>query len=74
MKPIKFKQGNVTLTGKGGIKDLPAFRDGEYIISCWKMSLKEKLSALLFGTVWLVVKSTKTQPSVKIHCERKGFN
>jgi len=73
MRPMEFKQSNVTLTGKGEIKDLPAFRDGEHIISCWKMSLREKLSALLFGKVWLIVKSNKTQPPVKIHCERKGF-
>lgn len=74
MKPINFKQSNITLTGQGEINPLPAFRDGRRIISCWKMGLKEKLSALLFGRVWLVVKSSKTQPPVKIYCERKGFN
>ena len=73
MKPINFKQSNLNLIGKGEIKPLPAFRDGQHIISCWKMSLKEKLSALLFGKVWLIVKSSKTHPPVKIHCERKGF-
>lgn len=73
MKAIEFKQSNITLVGKGKIKDLPAYRGDDYIVSCWKMSLKEKLSALLFGKVWLIVKSSKTQPPMKIHCERKGF-
>ncbi len=73
MKPIKFKESNVMLTGKGEIKNLPAYRDGEHIMSCWKMSLKEKLSALLFGRVWLVVKSSKTQPPVSLNCERTGL-
>ena len=73
MKPIKFKESNITLTGQGEINPLPAFRDGRHIISCWKMSLKEKLSALLFGRVWLIVKSSKTQPPVTINCGRTGF-
>lgn len=73
MKPIDFKQSNIMLVGGGKIKDLPAYSSGEYIVSCWKMGLKEKLNALLFGKVWLVVKSSKTQPPMKMHCERKGF-
>ena len=73
MKPIEFKQSNLTLIGGGKIKDLPVYRGGDHIVSCWKMSLKEKLSALLFGKVWLIVKSRKTQPPMKMHCERKGF-
>lgn len=73
MKPIDFFQSNVTLTGKGEIRDLPAYSDGKYIVSCWKMNLKERLNALLFGRTWLIVKSSTTQPPVKIHCERKGF-
>ena len=73
MKPIKFKESNVTLTGEGEIKNLPAFRNGEHIMSCWKMNLKEKISALIFGKVWLIVKSRKTQPPVSINIGRTGF-
>ncbi len=73
MKPIKFKQSNITLIGSGKIKDLPAYRNKDYIVSCWRMGLRERLSALLFGRVWLIVRSNKTLPPVKIHCERKGF-
>ena len=73
MKPIKFKESNVLLTGKGDIKNLPAFRDGEHIMSCWKMSFREKLKFLIFGRIWLIVKSSKTQPPMSLNCGRTGF-
>lgn len=83
MKPIKFKDSNhvfknrafrpLTITGKGEVKDLPAFTDGLHCMSCWKMNFKEKLIALLFGRVWLIVKSGKTQPPVSLNCGRTGF-
>ena len=73
MKPIDFKERNVMLLGKGVVKNLPAYRDGSCIRSRWEMSLKERLSALLFGKVWLRVRAIKTQPAVSIHCTHKRF-
>ena len=83
MKPIKFKDSNelftkrafrpLTLIGKEEIKDLPAFTDGEFCISCWEMSLRERISVLLFGRIWLSVFSGKTQPPVSLNCWRNAF-
>lgn len=73
MRPIKFKESNITFTGKVGIEDLPGYSDGIQCLSCWKMSIKEKLSLLIFGNVWLALKSGKTQPPVIMFCQREGF-
>jgi len=80
MKPIIFKDTNqvyrrhafrpLTLVGKEEVKDLPAFTDGQFCVSCWKMSLREKLSALLFGRIWLSVFSGSTQPPVSLSVQR----
>lgn len=57
MKPIKFKESNVTY-GKGqeSIEELPAllFDDGE-VVSCWKLSFTEVLRLLFTRKVWLGV-------------------
>lgn len=77
MKPIKFKEQNKILIGfpQFDIGDLPVFEDHNkgLIMSCWKMSFKERLRALLFGKVWLQVKSKHTHPPVSLFCGRAGF-
>ena len=70
MKPVAFKHSNKTLQPSGkkysqnvtSVAPLPVWTDGEQCISCWKMSLRERLSALLFGRVWLALLSGQTQP------------
>lgn len=79
MEPINFKQSNVKLGKPEGMTDeqcgsLPAFTDGKQVVSCWKMSFKERINALLFGRVWLSVQSGKTQPPVWNVCEKTCFN
>lgn len=79
MKPIKFKHSNRTLQPSGqeyshhvtGINPLPVWTDGEQCISCWKMSLRERLSALLFGRVWLAILSGHTQPPACVVVSRE---
>jgi len=53
-----------------GIDPLPVWTDGEQCVSCWRMSLRERLAALLFGRVWLTVLSGSTQPAVCIVAAR----
>lgn len=72
MKPIEFKEANVKLilTGCG---DLPAFRDGRQVISCWKMSFKERIRALISGKVWLGIRHENTQPPAWLKVMRTAF-
>jgi len=74
MKPIQFKHSNKVGQPSGkkysgnvtGVDPLPIWTDGEQCVSCWKMSWKERLFALLFGRVWLAVLSGNTQPAVSV--------
>jgi len=57
MKPSKFKyQNTVFAKDQPEYQQLPALLldtpNGE-VISCWKLSFKERLQVLLFGKVWL---------------------
>lgn len=68
MKPIKFKQQNITYTKPEGMTDeqcgsLPAYKYESGIISCWKMSLRERIKVLFTGVVWFDVVS-QVQPPI----------
>ena len=59
MKPIEFKEQNIVFArDQPGYKPLPAFKDpsGE-VISCWKLSFKERLRVLFKGEIWLCLSS-----------------
>ena len=78
MKPIKFHEQNYTLNKPESMTDkecqsLPCFIDGDQIISKWKMTWKERLSALFRGTVWLSVNSRLSQPPVYLTAEKSIF-
>lgn len=81
MKPIDFDEATNTLqpSGKtysenvGDVRPLPVFSDGEQCISCWRLSWKERLSALIFGKVWLAVLTGHSQPPVYMEVARTYF-
>lgn len=78
MKAIKFKEANKCLTKPDGMTDeecgsLWVHCDGVECVSCWKMSLKDRLLALLFGKIWLFVMFGETQPPVSVYCGRTAF-
>lgn len=61
MKPIKFKHQNVVFAeNQPDYQALPALRiespAGE-IISCWRLSFKERVKILITGKVWLSLMS-----------------
>lgn len=61
MKPIKFKHCNVTFAkDQHEYMPLPTLRinspEGQ-VISCWKMSLRERIKVLFTGKVWLSLMS-----------------
>lgn len=79
MKPVRFEYSNKVLQPPidekyskdvTSMEPLPIWTDNEQCISCWKMSLKERLSALLFGCVWLAVLSGGTQPPIYAQVSR----
>lgn len=52
---------------------LPIHTDGTECLSCWKMSFFERLKALIFGNIWIFVRSGSTQPPISLGCWRKAF-
>ncbi len=78
MQPIKFKEANRQLMKPDNMteeecKALWVHTDGVECLSCWKMSFKQRLLALLYGKVWLCVLSGSTQPPVWLDCCKTVF-
>ena len=42
-------------------------------ISCWKLSWRQRIAALVHGRVWLSVLSGYTQPPVWMDCSKTVF-
>jgi hypothetical protein len=79
MEPINFEQANKNLLKPPSMTDeecgsLPVFTDGTQCLSLWKMTWRERLSALLFGKVWLWVISGQTQPPVALQASKEVFD
>lgn len=69
MKPVMFVEHNAVLARPSSMtgeecESLPVYKDGKQCISCWEMSWKERLSALIFGKSWIWVLSGDTQPPI----------
>ena len=61
MKPVEFKHQNIVFAkDQPEYTPLPALKiespKGE-VISCWKMSMKERLKVIITGRVWLSLMS-----------------
>ncbi len=61
MKPIKFKDCNATFAKKQPeYLPLPALKidnDEGHVITCWKMTWRERIKVLFTGRVWLSLMS-----------------
>lgn len=56
MEPKRFKESNITFTKPGSMpdcSDLPAYRNKNQIISCWKASWRDRLKILFRGEIWI---------------------
>lgn len=81
MKPIKFPEFMKVLGAPqqwdkevyGECKELPVYLFDGQVISCWKMSWKERLRALLWGKLWVFVFSGQTQPPIAFSVEKEIF-
>lgn len=65
-----FPEANLTLVAPG-CEDLRVQVDTNQVLSCWKMTWRERLSALFFGRVWLCIRGRPhNHPPVWILVER----
>jgi hypothetical protein len=69
MNPIEFDGQSAVLQKPVNMTDkeccpLPILRLDGTVISCWKMSWRERLKAFFTGKIWLGVLSGQTQPPV----------
>ena len=74
MKPIQFPEANTQLIPPDGVSadqcgNLPVHRTGEFVISCWRGTFRERLQFLFTGRLWLWVMSKTTQPPVAMTLE-----
>jgi hypothetical protein len=79
MNPIGFPEANKTLTKPASMTDeecgpLEIFSGEGQCISCWRPSLRERLSVLFFGRVWLSIFSGETQPPVVVWAASEAFD
>lgn len=77
MKPAPFPESNGTLGGgpaakygsEDDVSDLPVHRDGQQIVSCWRLSWTDRFRLLFTGRVWLLVLGRQTHAPVSVTTE-----
>lgn len=75
-KHFKHPYCNKVLRAPEGMKnvtDLALFVGGGRCISAHKLSFRERISALVFGTVWLDLISGDSQPPCMVTVQRSYF-
>ena len=81
MEPSKFDESNKTLQPSGakysdnvtGVEPLHVWTDGEQCVSCWRMSWLERMSAVIFGRVWIASLSGQVQPPIYAEAAKTYF-
>ena len=75
MRPIAFPDAKSNLLAGGipGCYDLPVYKDGSQIVSKWKMTWRERFSALFHGTVFVYVMAPRTSPPMAFIVARQVF-
>jgi hypothetical protein len=68
MEPITFAEANA-IYGAADCGSLPVENDGIQLVSCWRLSWRDRIAAVLFGRVWLCIRG-QSQPPVWLTCER----
>lgn len=76
LTPVDFAEANCDLQPLFRAKNcegMRVFSDGEACISCWKMSFRQRLNALIYGRIWLSIKSGHSMPGTWLSCEKSCF-
>ncbi len=77
MRPVVFQEANGTLGGGPGavfgtedeVVGLPVHRSGDQVISCWRLTWRERFRLILGGHVWLHILTSRTHPPVVVTAE-----
>lgn len=76
MQPSEFPEQNHILTApeglEGEVSSLTCWKGGVEIASLWRPSLRERLSILIFGRVWLRIMGVR-HPPVSVEGRRTIF-
>lgn len=66
MTPVPFREANTVFKAPAGMEDkvgdLPAFRGEGQVISCWHLTLWERIKLLFTGRLWFSVIGTAQPP------------
>ncbi len=77
MKSVSFDQATNVLPPPAGRQDLLPLQVNVHqgtVSSCWRMSWRERLSALFFGTVWVrVMDPGGVQPPMALDARKTIF-
>lgn len=78
MDAIYFKNANKNLGKPKNMTDkqcksLWVYSDGRECISCWKLSIIDRIKILFHGKMWLFVLSGNTQPPVSLMVDKDIF-
>lgn len=76
LKPVPFKEANRELYPamySKQHKGIVVFTDGEQCISRWKLTLRQRLSVLIFGRMWLGIRSGNSMPGAWLDCGMTCF-
>lgn len=69
--PTKFKYQNRTLLGRTeDVMPLPAWTDGQIVVSRWQFTFRERLQLLITGKLWITLLSGSTQPPIALDTMR----
>lgn len=79
LKPICFEKSNKNLLKPNAMTDrecggLWVYTNNIECISCWKLTIIQRLYLLIHGKIWLSVLSGTTQPPVWLNCAKNVFN
>jgi hypothetical protein len=78
MKPVYFEEATKELKKPSSMTDeecssLWVHNDGEQSVSCWKMTLKERIKLLFHGRIWVGVVFGKSQPPIWVDPSKTVF-
>ena len=62
--PVDFIGANTSLTSGGNENtfDLPVFRDGGRVVSCWRIPFWRRFRVFVTGKIWVCIKGNTHPP------------
>jgi hypothetical protein len=75
--PTSFRGANSEMRNRGAARGsgIPVHRGKGFTLTCWRLGWRERLAALVFGRLWLVVRHGNDQhPPVQLTAAQTVFN